>query len=206
MAQSYKVYFAGRPVIFTQADEAVESANAIVSRGKTDILLIEEAIQRGARIIHVLCHDVQSSWTQFASHFEFVQAAGGLVVNTDHKLLFIYRMDKWDLPKGKVETEETVREGAIREVEEECSIDQLLLDRELCETWHTYVQGGVPMIKSTRWFTMKYLGTAIPKPQLQEGITEVIWLGLDELEMVRKNTYPSVLDVLEAYKSFTAVG
>jgi ADP-ribose pyrophosphatase YjhB (NUDIX family) len=205
MAQSYKVYFAGRAVIFAQADEAVESANTIVSRGKNDILLIEEAIKRGARMIHVLCHDVQLSWSQFASQFEFVQAAGGIVVNRDHKLLFIYRMDKWDLPKGKVETYETVREGAIREVEEECSIDQLLLDQELCETWHTYVQGGVPMIKSTRWFTMKYLGTAIPKPQLQEGITEVIWLGLDELEMVRKNTYPSVLDVLEAYKTLPGV-
>jgi hypothetical protein len=92
-------------------------------------------------------------------------------------------------------------DGAVREVEEECSIDQLKVECEFYETWHTYVQEGAAIIKSTRWFLMRYPGKARPRPQLQEGITEVVWLGKEELGMVRKNTYPSVLDVVDAFLS-----
>jgi hypothetical protein len=92
-----------------------------------------------------------------------------------------------------------VQEGAIREVEEECSLHNLVLKEELCETWHTYIQEGTPMIKSTRWFHMEYEGSEVPVPQRQEGITEAEWLAKDNLDKVRKNTYPSVLDVIESY-------
>jgi 8-oxo-dGTP pyrophosphatase MutT (NUDIX family) len=201
MVQSYKVYFAGRPVIFSHAVETSPSVATIVSKGKMDIVLIEEAINRGAKSVQVLCHDVQHSWSEFAAHFEFVQAAGGLVTNSDGKILFIYRLEKWDLPKGKVEAGEKVLDGAVREVEEECSLDQLKVECEFYETWHTYVQEGAAIIKSTRWFLMRYPGKARPRPQLQEGITEVVWLGKEELGMVRKNTYPSVLDVVDAFLS-----
>ena len=34
---------------------------------------------------------------------ENVKAAGGLVMNKEGKLLFIYRKGIWDLPKGKVD-------------------------------------------------------------------------------------------------------
>jgi hypothetical protein len=32
-----------------------------------------------------------------------IEAAGGLVKNENKDFLFIYRNDKWDLPKGKIE-------------------------------------------------------------------------------------------------------
>ncbi len=166
--------------------------------------MIEEAMQRGAKSILVLCHDVQQSWSEFASHFQFVQAAGGLVTNRENKILFIYRLEKWDLPKGKVEDGEKVLEGAVREVEEECSLDQLKVDSEFYETWHTYMQDGVSVIKSTRWFLMRYAGNAVPKPQLKEGITKAVWLGLEDMDIVRSNTYPSVIDVVEAYLGLLA--
>lgn len=161
--------------------------------------MIEGEIARGAKAINVQCQDVHKSWSDFSSQFEFVQAAGGLVTNAEDKILFIYRLDKWDLPKGKMEEGESVQQAAIREVEEECSIGHLELGGELSETWHTYIQAGVPMIKSTRWFLMRYNGKEVPQPQLQEGITEVVWLHQSELDMVRRNTYPSVLDVVESY-------
>ncbi|MBL0317174.1 MAG: NUDIX domain-containing protein [Flavobacteriales bacterium] len=203
MAQNYKVYFSNRPVFFTQSGTPgiVESPGTVVisSLGKTDTMLIESAINRGARAVYVMCQDVKESWKTFQSQFEFVQAAGGLVINPNHEILFIFRHEKWDLPKGKVEKGESLEEGALREVEEECSISPLKLKSKLCTTWHTYIQDREPMLKATEWYLMKYSGEQKPSPQLIEGITDVRWLRADELAIVEANTYPSVLDVIEAY-------
>ncbi len=54
--------------------------------------------------------------------FKIVKAAGGLVVKKKKKFLMIYRMKKWDLPKGKKEKMETYKEAAVREVGEECNV------------------------------------------------------------------------------------
>ncbi|MBL6868637.1 MAG: NUDIX domain-containing protein, partial [Flavobacteriales bacterium] len=36
--------------------------------------------------------------------------AGGLVINNNNKVLFIYRKNKWDLPKGKLDDGENLEE------------------------------------------------------------------------------------------------
>lgn len=205
MSQKYKVYVANRPVIFTQVepDRALvfKGAEIIRSCGKMDIVLIESAIARGAKCIYVVCQQLGEAWKKFTDQFEFVQAAGGLVINEENKVLFIYRHEKWDLPKGKVEENEAIDSGALREVEEECSITDLELHRQLNTTWHTYMQKGEPMLKATAWYVMKYSGKKKPKPQLEEGITETRWIGVDELSVVKSNTYPSVMDVVEDFLS-----
>ena len=33
--------------------------------------------------------------------FKVVKAAGGVIENENKQILFIYRLKKWDLPKGK---------------------------------------------------------------------------------------------------------
>ena len=48
-----------------------------------------------------------------------IVAGGGKVINSDGKILFIFRNGKWDLPKGKAEQKETIDQTALREVEEE---------------------------------------------------------------------------------------
>ncbi len=203
MPQNYKVYFANRPVIFTHSEPdpglVFKGAEVIRSCGKTDVVLIESAIARGVKSIFVVCSDPDKAWRKFSEQFDFVQAAGGLVLNKEGKMLFIFRHEKWDLPKGKVEEEEQVDEGALREVEEECSIGELVLLRRLKDSWHTYMQKGEPMLKCTAWYVMRYNGSDVPKPQLEEGITDVKWLSEDQLNIVRSNTYPSVLDVVDDF-------
>jgi ADP-ribose pyrophosphatase YjhB (NUDIX family) len=203
MAQKYKVYFANRPVIFTQdepaPDEQFKGAEIIRSCGKMDIVLIESAVARGAKMIYVVCSDIEKAWKKFSDQFEFVQAAGGVVVNKEGKMLFIYRHEKWDLPKGKVEFGEEISEGALREVEEECSISDITLAKQLNTSWHTYIQKGEPMLKATAWYIMDFGGQGTPKPQAEEGITETRWIGEKELSIVRSNTYPSVLDVIQDF-------
>jgi 8-oxo-dGTP pyrophosphatase MutT (NUDIX family) len=203
MVQKYKVYFANRPVFFSQKTQGESPTGkgfeVIVSSGKHDIMLIENALQKGASHIQVMCDDVDASWKAFQEQFTFVQAAGGLVENDKGELLFIYRLDKWDLPKGKVEVDEDLDEAALREVEEECSITNLDLKEKMLSTWHTYVQDGAPMLKETVWYKMTYHGSETPRPQTIEGITDTRWIHPNNLKMVMENTYASVMDVLQTF-------
>ena len=87
-----------------------------------------------------------------------IKAAGGLVKNLNGEYLFIYRNDKWDLPKGKVEKNERVKEAAVREVEEECGIKVDKLGDKICKTYHVYINKGDVVLKKTHWFDMKCIG------------------------------------------------
>lgn len=173
-----------------------------MSQGKADTMLIESAIDRGAKVIYLKCHDLEWSWHQFTSQFLLIRAAGGVVSNDLNDLLFIYRLEKWDLPKGKVEFGEPLEIAAIREVEEECSITKLELLSHLLTTYHTYSLKGEQVLKSTDWFVIRHRGNDKPQPQAIEGITEARWIAPTDLPMVESNTFPSVIDVLRAYKTF----
>ncbi len=184
----------------TDVIDAQKKVAVIHSHGKMDTMHLEAAIKGGAKKVFMICADLEKAWKTFNEQYEFVQAAGGLVINKENKILFIYRLEKWDLPKGKVEDGETIAEGAMREVSEECGIEGLKLIRTLCTTWHTYLQKGDPILKSTVWYLMHYFGDATPIPQAFEGITEARWLSMDELEIVTANTFPSVMDVVSAFQ------
>src|SRR5690606_14812656 len=59
-----------------------------------------------AKEINLYYHNLEKLWSKFAAYFDYLEAAGGLVFNSKKEVLFIYRLDKWDLPKGKVEAGE----------------------------------------------------------------------------------------------------
>ena len=55
--------------------------------------------------------------------FDFKKiTAGGLVLNQYNEVLFIFRKNLWDLPKGKIEYYETLEKAALREVVEETGV------------------------------------------------------------------------------------
>lgn len=137
----------------------------------------------------------------FKSMFNLIEAAGGLVRNSKNEYLFIFRNNKWDLPKGKIEKGESIRKAAKREVEEECGIKGLTIIKELTPSFHTYFIGEKAILKPTYWFEMECSDTSDLVPQLEEGITEVKWLGLNKLGMVRENTYDSIIDVISELDS-----
>lgn len=131
------------------------------------------------------------------SLFYTLKAAGGLVVNQD-KYLLIYRLGKWDLPKGKAEKGETIETTAIREVEEECNVKVALQDF-ICSTWHYYPQKGKPMLKKTEWYAMQCLDDSELQPQTIEDIEKVKWLDKTQLKPALANTYNSILFVFQSY-------
>jgi 8-oxo-dGTP pyrophosphatase MutT (NUDIX family) len=202
MPQKYKVYFANKPVVFLQEEDIpalTPGQEVIVSQGKADTMLIESAINRGVKAIFLKCHNVEDSWSHFSAQFVLIRAAGGVVANNQKEVLFIYRLEKWDLPKGKVEPGEELSVAALREVEEECSISKLELKGHLMTTYHTYALKGEQVLKSTDWFVMSHDGNETPKPQTIEGIAEVRWIPREQWNMVESNTFPSVIDVLRVY-------
>ena len=133
-------------------------------------------------------------------HFEVIEAAGGIVRNSENELLFIYRFDKWDLPKGKIESGESREMAAIREVKEECGFRQIELGRALSTTYHIYEENNKEVLKITYWFNM-YSDDRDLKPQVEEGITTIRWIKETRTELVLHNTYPNIELLLKAYQA-----
>jgi 8-oxo-dGTP pyrophosphatase MutT (NUDIX family) len=133
----------------------------------------------------------------FNSLFRIIEAAGGLVKNTEKEWLFIYRNGKWDLPKGKIEKGEKTKKAAKREVEEECGIRKLKIIKEIPSTYHTYFMEEKAILKRTHWFEMSCSDDSKLVPQIEEGITDVKWLSAKKLKKVYANTYESIKEVLK---------
>ncbi len=146
----------------------------------------------------LLTEDPKSLFKSIKASCVIVKAAGGLVESANGNYLFIFRNKKWDLPKGKVEKGEGMREAAWREVEEECGVKVFSNDEKLCRTYHVYTLGTKVVLKKTNWYRMTVKGEPKLVPQKEEGITKASWLSRTELEPVIANTYPSIMDVLEA--------
>ncbi len=133
-----------------------------------------------------------------ACYDKFIIAAGGLVKNKKGALLLIFRNGKWDLPKGKIEKDETYSEGALREVQEETGLKKLRLLSEFQRTYHTYTQNEKRILKETVWYLMQADDKATT-PQLEEGITKTEWVPAADSAKVLANTYENILLLLKAF-------
>ncbi|MGF1583985.1 MAG: NUDIX hydrolase [Bacteroidales bacterium] len=198
----YKVFFNERIVFLTQDFlRSFQEHQGLFYKFREkkelkELLLVFVALKTINQLF--ICHtDIEKLFTEFRSCFRYVEAAGGLVSNTSGEVLFINRLEKWDLPKGKVEANESAPETALREVEEECGISGMKIVSELQSTYHTYFDKAIPHLKKTRWFEMSYEGNVKPKPQTEEFITEIIWARQTELKRIQKNTYPSIIDLMK---------
>ena len=130
----------------------------------------------------------------YADH-KLIKAAGGLVQNNGY-FLWIYRNNIWDLPKGKIEDNESITDAALREVKEECGLKGILeISHKIIVTHHTYQLRDVKILKETHWFFMQFDGDPNTIPQLEEGITEVSWKSKDDSIKLAQGSYPSILSV-----------
>jgi len=131
------------------------------------------------------------------ARFKIVKAAGGLIRKKE-KFLMIYRMKKWDLPKGKRERNEKYKQTAVREVMEECNII-VRLGGKICTTWHTYTMNKNAMLKKTRWYLMDIVDDTMMRPALEEDIEEIRWMNRKEVYHALEHSYKSISYVFEQY-------
>jgi 8-oxo-dGTP pyrophosphatase MutT (NUDIX family) len=141
--------------------------------------------------------DPQQTLTNIKSSMELVPAAGGIVWNKQGELLMIYRRGRWDLPKGKIETDESIETAALREVEEECGIGKLRLIQKFDTTYHIYPERNKWLLKETHWFEMLSSDGGEATPQTSEGITKVRWVPKQNISEKMKNTYASIRDLVQ---------
>lgn len=128
-----------------------------------------------------------------------IESAGGLVCNDDNCILMIFKRGKWDLPKGRIESDERTI-AALREVNEESGLvfDKLEITGELPPTWHTTRHGNTSYLKKTHWFLMHYHGHFDDvKPQVEEGIIDCRWVHLCDLGQYREKIHPRINYVIE---------
>ena len=152
--------------------------------------------------IHAFGPGAERLWQMLQAVHVPVTAAGGAVVDEAGRLLAIRRLGKWDLPKGKVDKGEGIEEAALREVREECGLQELRIIEALPVTWHTYERKGRQHLKRTDWFLMQGTADEVLVPQLEEDITDVRWMTAAEVAAMRTDTYASLLPVIAAWEQW----
>jgi 8-oxo-dGTP pyrophosphatase MutT (NUDIX family) len=188
----HKIFVGDKPIILTtKVEEETDFKNFLLSTvniGK----VIKELKDDKLASIRLIDANKEVLLKKFLKLLPNVVAGGGKVYNDEGKVLFIYRNNKWDLPKGKVEGKETIDYTAIREVEEETGISGLKITKPLEMTYHIFKRNGKHRIKVTYWFEMRtsYDGKLIP--QVKEGITKVEWLDDTQMKRAMTNSYANI--------------
>lgn len=128
-------------------------------------------------------------------------AAGGIVVNSNKEILWIFRRGFWDLPKGKLDPNETIAECAIREVMEETGLDHLVLGDLILSTKHQYHDTylNTQVEKTTYWYAITTDIIQDGIPQKEEDIEAIAWVKKEALAPYLEKTYDTIKEVIEAY-------
>jgi 8-oxo-dGTP pyrophosphatase MutT (NUDIX family) len=141
--------------------------------------------------------NLQTAEDRVRSYYKLVKAAGGVVTKADQVLL-MYRLGRWDLPKGKLDDGERSKQAAVREVEEETGV---LVERgeRICTTWHTYTHNENRILKRTKWYAMICLDDSDMQPQIEENIDEIKWMSRREAQNALKHSYSSIRYVFDEF-------
>ena len=171
----YKVFVKDIPIILSTEKNIGKQYTAIPLKLARFKKLIKK-INKGELLFVNLYHKNPEKLEKFLKKkLPFVEAAGGLVYNEKKEILFIYRNDRWDLPKGHVDKGESYEAAAIREVEEETGAQNLEVRRFIEKTYHVFKRNGKFKLKATYWFEMYTHFDGELVPQTKEGIEKAKW-------------------------------
>ncbi|WP_026776945.1 NUDIX hydrolase [Polaribacter sp. Hel_I_88] len=197
----YKVFINDKPIIVTSSSKKENNFPVYLFKDIAFDEIVYKLQNENIKGINLYSVDLENDWNSFLKNLKVVPAAGGLVLNDEKEVLFIYRNNIWDLPKGRIEKGETIETAAIREVEEECGICNVSIEKKLLITYHIYFQNGI-RLKETHWFLMISDFKGDLKPQLEEGITDVVFKNEHQTKEALQNTYANIKLVYDTYKDF----
>ena len=156
--------------------------------------MAEPNIQAGV----FLSDNVEALLEAFKKKFTVIQAAGGFVYTSTRKALFIFRRGKWDLPKGKLDDNESLKDCALREVKEETGIKKIKIEQPIIITYHTYHQQKEFILKESHWYLMKAKEEEETKPQTTEDIEKCDWVPFSEIDQYVGSSYNLIRKVAES--------
>ncbi|OQA11021.1 MAG: Diadenosine hexaphosphate hydrolase [Bacteroidetes bacterium ADurb.Bin397] len=202
MKQMYKVFINDQVICFTtpgilSKKQALPIDSTIGLAHLPDFLTSSENLHIPA--FQVISDNPKKSFNTFLKKFRLIRAAGGIVLHTKeaNKVLMIFRLGKWDLPKGKIEKGENRRNAAKREVEEECGVLEIKILQPCNDTFHLYQLKGKWVIKQTHWYLMNGITNGEPVPQTEEGITEAKWLKKSQIRALLPLSYSAIASLLK---------
>ena len=199
----YKVFFNQKPLILTNKIQDFSDTEPLLFIKYTSVTQIIKALKSSKNSKVFLYHkDIDKLWKGFKKKFPIVEAAGGLVKRTDNKLLFIFRNNKWDLPKGGVEKKELIIDAAKREVKEETGVGDIIVQKKISETYHIFKKGKRFRLKKTYWFKMSTTYMGKTNPQTEEGIKKTKWVSNKNIEDILNDAFENIrIIVLEVLKN-----
>jgi len=197
----YKVHFENRFIMISPEPDRLQKYGLFHKFHDTNELyriIADFQSDKSTTAINIYGPDIKHIWKIFRIYFTEVGAAGGLVMHTSGRYLFIEKKGKLDLPKGHIEKGEEPEACALREVCEECGIHGHSIVKPINPSYHTYSWEGISYLKKTNWFLMKYNGKMLTDPQKSEGITKVEWLFPDELNSIKSSAWLSLMDLINS--------
>jgi ADP-ribose pyrophosphatase YjhB (NUDIX family) len=204
MQQMYKVFYNDRVIfLLERSDNLPEnvSIRKVNTKQEMNRILKDYFTVNPTQDLAFSAKSLGNLFRDFKTLFHYIEAAGGLVKNSEEKFLFIKRWGIWDLPKGKSEKNESRENTAIREVEEETGIEKLKIEQKLPDIYHIYQREKQFILKRTSWFMMSVEDCGVSKPQFDEGITEVAWFNREESHRSLNQSYRSLKETMMQYLS-----
>ncbi|NRA94034.1 MAG: NUDIX domain-containing protein, partial [Psychroserpens sp.] len=176
----YKVFVNNKPIILTTEVKKEQGFKNYLLGPSNIGKIIKDLNGNSIQEVRLIDKNPEKLLPKFLKKLPNVIAGGGKVINDKGEILFIFRNNKWDLPKGKAERKETIENTAVREVEEETGVKGIHLVKPLETTYHIFKRNGKHKIKITYWFEMSTSYSGKLFPQEDEGITKVEWLDFQQ--------------------------
>jgi ADP-ribose pyrophosphatase YjhB (NUDIX family) len=196
----HKIYFEKRCILICSPEDPILSDPNIVLFSLGDSLDIHELVgmvevSDSLQRVCIPSSDTKGTYEAICAEFLEVNAGGGLVSNRRGDYLLISRNGLWDLPKGHQDPGEDIAVTALREVQEETGIQDIILRDLICITDHCYRRNGIWHLKHTWWYDMLYTDPTDLTPQTEEDIAKAAWVAKSSLPPYLRNTYPSIQEV-----------